>query len=321
MISYLLDKVSSKISMKEAFIKSVSEVFEKYDKTKIILGDIGHFGFQHIWADDKNKERYFNVGILEQTMVGFAAGLSKAGSYPLVHTITPFLVERPFEQIKIDFGLNELKGCFISVGAAFDYSTLGPTHHSYSDLALFSTIPNSHIYSVSSYEELKSALDNSVKNKWLSYIRMNRKIHAFNVQNNCLKNETSIKICEGNNITVVVTGGRLKDTLKAIELLQEKNLNVELIYVYKLKPLQTKIIEDSLNKTNNLLVVEDHSEIGSLYSILLMKLKLRNGFKHSGLNTKDQFIRGYGTYDNLTERAKLDHKTIYKNILSLLNFS
>ena len=90
MIRYLLEKVSSEITMKEAFVKSVSEVFEKYKETKIILGDIGHFGFKHIWSDDKNKARYFNVGILEQTMVGFAAGLSKAGSYPIVHTITLF---------------------------------------------------------------------------------------------------------------------------------------------------------------------------------------------------------------------------------------
>ena len=140
-----------------------------------------------------------------------------------------------------------MKGCFISVGAAFDYSTLGPTHHSYSDLAFFSTIPNSHVYSVSSYEELKIALDNSVKNRWLSYIRMNGNIHSFNLQKNCLINETSIKICEGNNITVVVTGGRLKDTLKLLNF-YKKNLNVDLIYVYKLKPLQTKIIEDSLIK-------------------------------------------------------------------------
>ena len=178
----LINFSKDNLDMKKAFIESVSEVFESHKETKIILGDIGHFGFKHIWEDKKNKDRYFNVGILDQTMVGFAAGLSKSGSYPIVHTITPFLIERPFEQIKIDFGLNQLKGCFVSVGGAFDYSTLGPTHHSYSDLAFFSTIPDSHVFSVSSYPELRMALLDSVHNKRLSYIRMNRKIHELDLE-------------------------------------------------------------------------------------------------------------------------------------------
>ena len=90
-------------------------------------------------------------------------GISKANRYPIIHTITPFLIERPFEQIKVDFGLNRLAGCFISVGASHDYSTLGPTHHSYNDLALFSSIPSSYVYSVSCFEELRFSLNDCIK--------------------------------------------------------------------------------------------------------------------------------------------------------------
>ncbi len=315
----LINTSKDNLDMKRAFVKSVSEVFATYKETKIILGDIGHFGFRHIWEDIKNKDRYFNVGILEQSMVGFAAGIAKSGAYPIIHTITPFLVERPFEQIKIDFGLNKLKGCFISVGGAFDYSTLGPTHHSYSDLAFFSTINDSEVFSVSSYLELREAIFNSVQNKKLSYIRMNRNIHSLDLMEPIKKGLTSIKIANGHILTIVVTGGRVSDAIKAVKLLEKEGISADIFYVYQIKPLQIDQIQKSIDLTNNLVVIEDHSSVGSLYSNLLMLLNLKNLISKRGLNLSDHYIRGYGNYDDLSERENLDSIKIFNTIKDLLN--
>ncbi len=81
---------------------------DRDERIVVLLGDIGVFAFQDVFT--KYPNRCFNIGICEQSMVGMAAGLSMAGLIPIVHTIEPFLVERAFEQIKDDFGYQELKG-------------------------------------------------------------------------------------------------------------------------------------------------------------------------------------------------------------------
>ena len=77
-----------------------------------------------------------NFGIMEQTMIGFSAGIAKGDYYPIIYSITPFLIDRAYEQIKLDLIYNNSNALILSAGASFDYSTLGPTHHCPHDLSL-----------------------------------------------------------------------------------------------------------------------------------------------------------------------------------------
>ena len=108
--------------MRKQFVKTVENILNADDKSVLLLGDIGVFGFRNAFKD--HPTRTYNIGILEQSTIGLAAGLSKTGLIPFVHTIAPFIVERSLEQLKIDFGYQNLNGNFISVGASYDYSTL-----------------------------------------------------------------------------------------------------------------------------------------------------------------------------------------------------
>lgn len=92
----------------------------------VLLGDIGVFAFNQAFEEFPN--RVYNIGICEQSMVGMAAGLAMAGFIPIVHTIEPFLVDRAFEQIKIDFGYQELKGNIVGVDVSETAPNLGYTH-------------------------------------------------------------------------------------------------------------------------------------------------------------------------------------------------
>jgi transketolase len=109
--------------MRTEFGKFMSEIAEKDDKVVLIVGDIGY----RIFDDFRKKfpERFFNFGICEQSIIGAAAGMAIQGLKPYVFTITPFLIERPFEQIKLD--INEQKVNVKLVGFA-DYPNLGPSH-------------------------------------------------------------------------------------------------------------------------------------------------------------------------------------------------
>lgn len=99
---------------------------DKDDKIVVLLGDIGVFAFKDVF--EKYPTRCYNIGICEQTMVGMASGLAMAGFIPVVHTIEPFLVDRAFEQIKDDFGYQELKGNIVGVDVSKTAPNLGYTH-------------------------------------------------------------------------------------------------------------------------------------------------------------------------------------------------
>lgn len=109
----------------------------------VLLGDIGVFAFRH--AFQKHPKRVINIGILEQATVSVAAGLAKEGFIPLFHSIAPFVVERAFEQIKVDFGYQSLGGHFVTVGGSYDYAALGCSHHCPGDVELMQTIPGMQI--------------------------------------------------------------------------------------------------------------------------------------------------------------------------------
>jgi transketolase len=112
--------------MRKMFPLTVHELMKQDKRIVVLLGDISVYGFQNCFKDF--PERTFNIGICEQSMVGMAAGLSMAGFIPIVHTIEPFLVDRAFEQIKDDFGYQELKGNIVGVDVSETAPNLGYTH-------------------------------------------------------------------------------------------------------------------------------------------------------------------------------------------------
>ena len=129
--------------IRNQFADTVLEIGSKNKKVVIFVGDISH-GIMQPFAK-KFPNRYYNIGICEPAMVNVAAGLSKSGLIPIVHTIAPFLIERSYEQIKLDFGYQKLPVNLVSVGSSYDYSKLGCSHHCYSDFALMSQFENCNI--------------------------------------------------------------------------------------------------------------------------------------------------------------------------------
>ena len=115
--------------LRNVFAETMLNLGKKNKKLVVIVGDISH-GILKPFAK-KFPKRYYNIGICESATVNMAAGLSKVGLNPVVHTIAPFLIERAYEQIKLDFGYQKLDVNLVSVGGSFDYSKLECSHHCY----------------------------------------------------------------------------------------------------------------------------------------------------------------------------------------------
>ncbi len=158
------------MSLRSAFIESLSFHIGNDRVTTLLLGDISVFAFKSI--HERFPERVVNVGCTEQASVAFAAGLSIAGLYPVYHTIDTFMVRRAYEFIRLDFGEQALPGLFISVGGTNDYSNLGPTHMGCDSIALMSQIPGLTIVQPNSEKQVYCNIDKAISARSLCYIRL-----------------------------------------------------------------------------------------------------------------------------------------------------
>lgn len=155
--------------MRKQFPLSVMEIMDKDDRVVVLLGDIGVFGFRDVMT--KYPTRCYNIGILEQTMVSMAAGLAIAGFIPILHTISPFLVARAYEQIRDDFGFQQLKGTFVGVDVYITAPNLGLTHSCPEDTALMSHVPNMKTFTPETPEEFDALLKENYQDN-LNYFRI-----------------------------------------------------------------------------------------------------------------------------------------------------
>ena len=153
--------------MRRRFGKIINEIAKNDDKVVLIVGDIGYGIF-----DDFRKEhpkRFFNFGICEQSIIGCAAGMALEGLKPWVYTITPFLIERPFEQIKLD--INQQNTNVKLVGFA-DYPTLGPSHAEINGEKLMQLFENIDSFFPKNSEETENAIYKSYEKTGPSFISL-----------------------------------------------------------------------------------------------------------------------------------------------------
>jgi transketolase len=161
--------------MRKEFARFIKTYLKFNPDSILLLGDISVGLF--IEHEDVLHERVLNVGIAEQTMISFAAGLSREGVLPFVHTISPFMVERAYEQIKLDLSYNKNKCILVSANGPFDYSKLGPTHHCSSDIPLISLLSDFNFALPGTTKDVESALVWAINQPNSTYIRLTNQVY------------------------------------------------------------------------------------------------------------------------------------------------
>lgn len=153
--------------MKQALVRNLQEAMRQDERIILVTGDLGFHMFEPLMTEF--PERCINVGIMEQTMVGFAAGLAMSGKLPVIYSISSFLTMRAFEQIRNDLVLQQLHA--ILIGSSAGYEQLGPTHHTDDDLRLMEVLGVS-IYAPRNTEYLAMALHNAITRPGTHYLRL-----------------------------------------------------------------------------------------------------------------------------------------------------
>lgn len=282
--------------IRQQFADTMLEVGQNDPDLVVLIGDISHFILQPFAKACPG--RFYNIGICEPTIVGMAAGLARAGFYPVVHTIAPFIIERSFEQIKLDFCYQNLPGNLITVGSAFDYSNLGCTHHCYDDFALLKSLPNTQIIYPASCAEFDILFRQTYRNESLTLFRIPENQHEYPVDPSAIQFGKAVKIEEGKDITIISTGPQLGNAVKARGILLMDGWDTELIYVHTVHPLDMSLIRQSAEKTGRVLVVEEHNRFGGLGHDVLQGVYDIRGVQFAGIAI-DSFIHEYGSYEEL----------------------
>lgn len=165
-------------TMRDRFVNVTGNLLDGSDRLMLILADIGVSRFAESGMLERHPNRVVNVGIREQLLVSFAAGVALEGYRPVLHTYAPFLIERPFEQLKIDFAHQGAGGIFVSVGASYDWAAGGRTHQAPGDVALLKTLPEWRIHIPGHPDEVEALYRSAAITDERIYLRLAEDMNA-----------------------------------------------------------------------------------------------------------------------------------------------
>ncbi|CAB4335672.1 unannotated protein [freshwater metagenome] len=292
--------------MRSSFSQVTAKLIEEDPRVIVLLGDIGVYSFNDPMT--RFPDRVLNVGILEQSMIGMAAGLAMEGFIPIIHSIAPFLIERSLEQIKIDFGYQRLRGNLVSVGASFDYSALGATHHAPGDVGILLNIPGIQIFIPGTSKEFEALFRNAYANDKINYFRLSEK---ENSNSHIILPGEILEISAGSDLTVLAIGPTLD---AALALKQE--FDVQILYTNSLNIDGASPLK-SLISTPKLLVLEPFY-VGTT-APLVMDLSSSPEFEVHFHGVKREFIRDYGSMEDIEEQLGLTQADLHTKVSELLN--
>lgn len=287
--------------MRKSFTATVCDVVEHDERLQLILGDIGVFGFKQL--AEARPQSVLNIGILEQAMVGVAAGMAMDGRIPIVHSIAPFLVERCLEQLKIDFAYQGLSGKFVSVGASFDYAALGCTHHCPADVGTLLGIPDMDIVIPGTGDEFDKLFRSSLYDGRNTYFRLSEFINSqsFPV---VLGKATLVR--RGTKGTVVAIGPTLDLALQA-----SIGIDVSVVYLTTIAPFDYETLRDATD-SYSIYVLEPFYE--GTVSHLVSRAFGTKRVSIQGRGVPRQFLEGYGTRHQHMTSIGLDKQTVRSDL-------
>ena len=261
-------------------------------------------------------EKYLDLGIAEQNMIGVAAGLASENFNVITTTFAPFQTMRCCEQIKVNLGYMKQKICIVGIASGLALGTLGYTHCCIEDVGILRSIPGITIISPADSLETVKALQAAVKSENPSYLRLTGSSNNPIVYNKDyeFKIGKSITLKEGKDITIFCAGAMVKQCLEAAKILDQKQIYAKVVNMHTIKPIDKKAVEESYN-SKLIISVEEHNIVGGLGSAIAEhKAKLSKSPKQLFLGVKDIYSKG-GSYKFLQEKHRLTSEKIVEDIV------
>jgi transketolase len=293
--------------MRNAFVSELTEIARENEKIVLLVGDIGFGVFENFKKEF--PKRYYNLGIAEQNSVGVVSGLAKEGFFPVFYTIIPFLLYRPFEQIRNDLCINRRDALLVGVGAGLSYGALGPTHHALEDIGVMSTLPEMRIYTPSSPVMVGKSLNEAINGGiGPAYLRLGK-----NGEKNLSFDDISLVEWEPlrirnpyKKIFILSHGPISKFVEDAIHKINLPHL-ITFGVIEQIKPFPFEKFSEQAKSSELIITIEEHYDIGGLLDKVLSAVnKFNLKLRVENISVPHRFITEVGSQENLLEDLLLN---------------
>ena len=294
--------------MRNSFIEALTAL-AKHDKDIVLLtGDLGYGVFEEF--EELFPGQYFNAGIAEQNMMGLAAGLSLEGKKVVVYSIGNFATLRCLEQIRNDACYHDANITIVANGGGFSYGSLGMSHHTTEDIAIMRALPNMTVLAPCSRQDARDATIQLVNSKGVGYLRLDKSAAQYLGDSQPFIIGKSVVYRKGSDITLISSGGILKEVILAASELESIGIDVKVVGIHTIKPIDKEEIIRSATDTGGLVVIEEHNKDGGLGSAVaevcmdagvMPKKFLRIGLGniYSSIVGSQQYLRAMYQMDNV----------------------
>lgn len=290
----------------------LNEIFQmaKSDKRIVFVGS--DLGFK-VLDEFKNTlpEQFFMEGISEQYIIGMAAGMALNGKVVYVNTIASFLTRRCLDQISINLCLEKTKVRLFANGGGLIYGPMGPTHTIIEDLALMMALPGMGVIVPCDKNQMLKLIKQSVDYEGPLYIRVARDNYPDLTSSSDIVFGEPCLLKNGEKFAIVSNGYFSHTAMKVAKNLESAGLNIKVIDLHSLRPLNTKSLQNHLEGVERVITMEEHITTGGLYSIMSeLILKEDMPIKIKNFNIPHSYSEIYGEQDDLLKIMKLDPETI-----------
>lgn len=260
-------------------------------------------------------DRFINVGIAEQNLIGTAAGLAAAGKVPFASTFAMFASGRAFEIIRNSVCYPNLNVKIAATHAGLTVGEDGATHQALEDISIMRSLPNMVVLNPADAVETKQCIKVAAEYNGPVYIRLGRsKTPVIFDESYKFEIGKGVELKEGSDVTIIATGIMVEKALEASEELEKSGINARVINISTIKPIDKDMIIKAAKETKGIVTVEEHSIIGGLGSAVAEVVSENNPTKVLRIGTMDKFgesgdgndlLEKYGlTVENIVRKAK-----------------
>lgn len=302
------------IATRDAYGQALKELGARNEDVVVLDADLSGSTKTGVFGE-VYPDRFFNIGIAEQNLIGTAAGLATAGKIPFASTFAVFATGRAFEIIRNSICYPELNVKIAATHAGLTVGEDGATHQALEDLSIMRSLPNMVVLNPADGVEAKQCIFKAAEHHGPVYIRLGRSgLPVIFDEDYKFEIGKGVELESGDDVTIIATGIMVKKALDAREELLKEGISTRVINMATIKPIDKDIILKAAKETKGIVTVEEHNIIGGLGSAVsevvvenhpvpVLRIGVRDSFGESG--TGDQLLDKYGlTVENIVEKVK-----------------
>ncbi|HIU25598.1 MAG TPA: transketolase family protein [Candidatus Copromorpha excrementigallinarum] len=309
--------MTEKMATRQAYGKTLLELGEKYPELVVMDADLSK-STMTVEFGKAYPERFFNMGIAEQNLYGAAAGLALSGKTVCASTFAMFASGRAFEIIRNSIGYTGANVKICATHAGITVGEDGASHQTFEDIALMRTVPGMTVINPSDGVSAAELLRQAAAYKGPCYIRLGRAaVPVFYSENDHITMGRGNTVRQGKDAAVIATGIMVNEAFTAAERLSEEGIDVRVIDIHTIKPIDEDIIVKAAEETGAIVTAEEHSVIGGLGSAVAEVTARRAPVKIRMVGQQDTFGES-GKPDQLREKYGMTWQDIVRGIKELV---